>query len=286
LDGKENRNTLQATYFVTKMPSIYNVENLIQNDLACLSQLQPEGWPDILVHYKFYLNSTFCLPVKIEIDNKIVAIGAAIMHKQTAWLGHIIVHEEYRNKGLGSTITQSLIESLHKADYKTILLIATKLGEPVYKKLGFEKETEYVSYATPQNNLNIFEDVIPFEIGFKKQLLELDYLATGEMRKHILTPHLLNGKLILENKSVKGFYLPTLGEGLIIANTPDAGKKLLMNKLTTGSRMALPADNTVGVEFLLQNGFTEGFRGAKMRLGQKIICRPEIIYSRIGGNLG
>jgi GNAT superfamily N-acetyltransferase len=264
----------------------YIVEKLTHFDLPALTQLQPEGWPNILPHYILYTDAKYCSPVKITIDNSIVAIGTAVMHKQTAWLGHIIVHAEHRNKGLGSCITQHLIDSLREANYNTILLIATKLGEPVYKKLGFEKETEYVSYASPENYSGHSEDISPFENCFTSQLLELDYLTTGEVREEILMPHLKNGKLIIENNSVVGFYLPTLGEGLIVACKPDAGRKLLINKLTTTNKTALPVNNTTGTEFLLQNGFKEVFRGAKMRLGKKIICKAENIYSRIGGNLG
>jgi GNAT superfamily N-acetyltransferase len=268
------------------MPLNYNVENFIQKDLSDLVQLQPEGWSDILPYYTFYVSNKFCAPVKIKLNGKIVAIGAAIMHKQTAWLGHIIVHPEHRNKGLGSVITQSLIESLHKANYETILLIATKLGEPVYKKLGFEKETEYISYVKQDKNFSVSGDVMPFEPRFKKQLLELDSSTTGELREQILIPHIENGKVIIDDNSLKGFYLPTLGEGLIIASAPEVGKKLLLDKFSTTCKIALPVNNVTGTEFLLQNGFTEVFRGAKMRLGKKIICMPQNIYSRIGGNLG
>jgi GNAT superfamily N-acetyltransferase len=264
----------------------YNVENFIQNDLSALPQLQPDGWPDILPHYVFYLDAGFCLPVKIELSNVLVAVGTAIMHNKTAWLGHIIVHPKHRKNGLGSMITQKLIALLHARNYETIFLIATKLGEPVYSKLGFEKETEYVSYSKQENTFSTNEDLTPFEIRFKNELMDLDYLTTGELRDQLILPHLPNGKVIIENNTLTGFYLPTLGEGVIIASTPLAGKKMIKHKLPATNKIALPVDNVAGTDFLLQHGFTEGFRGAKMRLGKKIPCKPENIYGRIGGNLG
>jgi GNAT superfamily N-acetyltransferase len=261
------------------------IKNIIQNDFAEISHLQPEGWSNILPYYNFYVNSNFCHAVKITQNNKILGVGAAIMHEHTAWLGHIIVHTDHRNKGLGKMITQSLIDFLYPKQIKTILLIATTLGEPVYRRLGFEKETEYINFKQ-EKNLTLLSEGMAFSKAYEKQILDLDQKVSGELRSRLLSPHLEHAKLIIENNCVHGFYLPTLGEGCIIAESEEAGIKLLGIKHTAPKKTAMPINNKAGCEFLLRNGFTEAFRGSRMWLGKKISSQPENNYSRIGGNLG
>jgi len=96
-------------------------------DLELITALQPPDWPNIIPSIEFYIISTFCFPIKLIIDNKIVGIGTTIIHNDIAWLAHIIVHPEHRNQGIGKIITQTLVDSLQtKCD--TIYLIATDLG--------------------------------------------------------------------------------------------------------------------------------------------------------------
>src|SRR5688500_3639509 len=121
--------------------------DLFPDELNDLIALQPEGWPDIRPHFQFYFNSSFCSPIKLVADKKIVGIGSCIYHRETAWLGHIIVHKEFRNQGIGTKITQALVERALEINSSTISLIATELGEPVYAKLGFRKESDYCFFT-------------------------------------------------------------------------------------------------------------------------------------------
>ena len=60
------------------------------------------------------------------------------------WLAHINVQPGNRNHGLGKLITQFLVDEAQAKNCDTIYLIATDLCEPVYKKVGFETETDYL----------------------------------------------------------------------------------------------------------------------------------------------
>src|SRR5690242_17103555 len=120
------------------------IESLTNEDLPQVSGLQPEGWPSIIPSYQFYLQSSFCFPLKLSVDNQLAGVGTAIVHANTAWLAHIIVDPRQRNKGIGTDITKALIQLAEKYYCRTILLLATTLGEPVYTKLGFRKELDYI----------------------------------------------------------------------------------------------------------------------------------------------
>ena len=91
----------------------------------------------------------------------------------------------------------------------------------------------------------------------------------------------------LDEDKVMGYYIPDLKEGMIVADTKEAGIALMKIKYSTTDKAVLPSDNLTGMNFLQQNGFMETERkGVRMILGKDIHWKPSAIYSRIGGNLG
>src|SRR5262249_50664110 len=117
---------------------------LTLNDLGGVAALQPADWGDIVAPAREYILSPFCYPVKIVEHGTMIGMGTTIVHANSAWLAHIIVHPDHRSKGIGTIITQALIGSLKNTSCETILLIATELGAFVYSKLGFEKVNDYI----------------------------------------------------------------------------------------------------------------------------------------------
>jgi N-acetylglutamate synthase-like GNAT family acetyltransferase len=113
-------------------------------DLEQIGDLQPEGWRDIKEEFLRYVKNDFCNPVKVSLDNKIIGLGTSILFRNTAWMAHVIVGKEYRNQGIGSQIIDNLLTDLKSKSIESVLLIATELGEPVYKKAGFRPVTDYI----------------------------------------------------------------------------------------------------------------------------------------------
>jgi len=263
-------------------------DQLKKTETHKLTALQPEGWPDIVPHFDFYTNAKYCFPIKISIDNKIVGIGSSIIHDNSAWLAHIIVHPEHRNKGIGKQITQKLIKQTTEKGCKTIQLIATELGAYVYEKVGFKIDTEYIFYKVSENKEKHIASnhVIPYQDSLYENLLAFDYDISGENRQVSLKQHLKNAFIFFKNNKIEGFFLPSFGEGLILASTPEAGIELLKLRLNTHKNVIFPINNSVAKEFTENKGYEIAYRAKRMRLGTKPITKPANIYARIGGNLG
>ncbi len=264
-----------------------DIQTLEHSDINLIIDLQPTGW-EIIPSFDFYTLSDFCFPIKVTIDKKIVGIGTTTIHNDIAWLAHIIVHPDYRNQSIGKLITQTLVEISNSKLCDTIYLLATDLGEPVYKKVGFETETDYL-YFKGEKTIGTYtktENIVAFNSDFKKQISNLDRQVSGEDRMFQLEQHLSSGFVYSQDNEVKGFYLPTLGDGLIIASTNSAGQELMKLRLTSKDFAAFPIDNVSSTEFMHQNNFKEVRREKRMRLGKKRNWQPTNIYNRIGGNLG
>ena len=257
-------------------------------DLAFLKDFEPPGWGDLVPRFEHFLASPVCYPLKLVTDNKMVAIGASIMHRNTAWLACIIVHLDYRNKGLGKLITQQLIANIDTQHYKTIYLEATDLGYPVYKKLGFELDAEYIYLKTDATFYegHTSECIVLFDKKFRSQLYALDQQVSGEQRSAALEEHITTSKIYLHKCNIQGFYMPTLGDGLIVANTPQAGIALMKCRLQTQKFAILPLDNAIAIDFLKQQHFYPVRIGRRLFLGEKRIWQPQNLYNRISGQLG
>jgi len=198
------------------------------------------------------------------------------------------VHPLYRNEGIGRLITQKLVKSLFEKNIGTIYLIATELGQPVYEKIGFLIETDYLFFKDLNANKSIAasNNIVPIIDEFSNQILNLDFKVSGENRTEIIKPNLAEGFAFLNGDIVEGFYLPTLGEGMIIANTNAAGIELMKLRMTTKENIAFPIDNKAARDFLYGENYKEFKTAKRMRLGIKKAWEPKNIYNRIGGNLG
>jgi hypothetical protein len=181
-----------------------------------------------------------------------------------------------------------LVDSSRAKSCDTIYLIATESGEPVYKKIGFETETEYVFFEDirPNGSWTASKNIVAFTNDFKTQIGNLDKRVSGEDRLMHLEQYLDESFVFQTDNIVEGFYLPAFGEGLAVANTTLAGYELMKLRLATREHAAFPVDNVSASQFMHRNNFKE-FRTAKrMRLGAKRAWQPSKVYNRIGGNLG
>ena len=262
------------------------IANFSKNDIASLKELQPPNWPDITASHQFYLSSDFCTTLKLVDNNKIIGVGTSIIHDDVAWLAQIIIHPDWRNKGLGKLITEALIEQLTK--YKTIYLIATELGEPVYTKLNFKIETEYIFFRRNEiNSIHVDNKyIVSFDESYRNKIYELDGFVSGENRINHLQNFITNSVLYINKNILEGCYLPSFGDGLIIANNSTAGIALMENRIQTKQEACIPIDNKIAIEFVKTNSFNEYRRAKRMYLGEKLNFKPEYVYNRVSGQIG
>ena len=263
-------------------------ETVTSADLDEIRNLQPQDWSDIIPEFKFYIQSSFCCPIKTKIDDKIVGIGASIVFNNTSWIAHIIVDSEYRNKGFGKQIVTELLNALKRDSVATCSLIATELGKPVYLKAGFRIASEYSFFQREKQWIEcpVSENVISFKEQHRAMIYELDHKISGEKRELLLKDYLSNSIVFVESNKVLGFYIPDLKEGLIYADTDEAGLELMKLKYARVDKAVLPSGNSKGVEFLRQNGFVETRKVSRMILGKELDWNPKKMFGRIGGNFG
>jgi GNAT superfamily N-acetyltransferase len=263
------------------------LSSLEMQDLELIRELQPPTWNDIVPRCRYMIGNPACLQLKAVMADQIVGIGSSLSHKDTAWLATIVVHPGYRNQGIGTLITSSLLSRLDRSVFTTVYLDATELGFPVYQKLGFIPEIKYQHFKGIANvSANSSEFIIPFEAQYQQEVLDLDKNISGECREQVLLEEIRSAVLYRRNKKILGAYFPALYEGLIIAANQEAGLALMGHRLSSRDNAALPETNLAGLEFLNQCGLIHFRTSNRMRLGLERPWQPGLLFNRISGQLG
>lgn len=263
------------------------IEPFTLSDIPHLPALQPEGWLPLGPYYEFYVKAPFCHPVKYNVSGRMAGIGCAIRHRSSGWLAHIIVAPEYRRQGIGTRITKWLMNFLiSEYQFRTLHLAATPIGLPVYRQLGFRPLSDYVFMRDGKLKGEAPPETVPFSEDLRDAALAMDFAASSEDRSQLLEPHWSNGRFVKNNGALEGYYLPTLGEGYILATRPEVGLALMRLKHGNGGVAVVPEENRKAMHYLTKNGYTEYRRGTRMIYGEPLPWRPEMIFGRIGGNLG
>ena len=82
----------------------------------------------------------------------------------------------------------------------------------------------------------------------------------------------------------KAYFIPDLGDGVILADNNISGIELLRIKHTLKKCMTvLPAENQAGNNFFIENGFELHNHAYRMVLGNEVNWKPQSVFCRIGG---
>lgn len=267
---------------------MFQFDKFVSADILDLTRLQPPDWRDIRPRFEYFIQSPNCDPIKLLYNNQTIGIGTTIKHEDTAWLACIIVQNEFRNQGLGSKITLELMNSLNPGKFKTIYLDATDLGFHVYSKIGFQLDCEYQHFkkADDLSSQNVSSNISVLPHSRIRDVLDLDRQVSGENRSFIFMENLKDAKVYMADEEIQGFYLPALGEGLIIAADEEAGLSLMVARCFEKTSASLPSQNEKAVQQLINSHFEFYRNSRRMYFGEPRKWNPSGLFNRISGQLG
>lgn len=268
---------------------LLSIQALERKDIAIIPELQPKDWSGVASRFEEHFGWTYFYPVKAVMDDLIVGVGQIILFETSAWLGNIIVRETHQRQGIGRLITLQLVEMAKALSRNNLFLLATPQGQLLYEKLGFQTAGTHAFYRKETDNPitpvkhSAIQRADPHHFG---QILSIDKTATGEDRSALLERYLAKAWVFESDlqTSIQGFYLPDLGEGLIVAGNANAGTALLAFR--NQAQIVIPSENKAAVAYLETQGYTSFRTATLMYLGKNKKWIPSMIYSRIGGYAG
>jgi len=216
-------------------------------------------------------------------DGLVVGVAGCVRFGRTGWLGNVAVDDDFRGQGLGRAISQTAVDCLHRAGVETVLLTATKLGKPIYERLGFADEgVSYGIWEQQQAPVLGCDRSAAVEPGQIDEAIRQDAETTGEDRRSYLVPFPDRARVVA-GRSQAGYRVALpWGGGPVIAASRAAARPLLVDMIRTspGARLAFPELNVHGAALAVSLGFRLARRVRRMRLGPPVPgFRPGMIYN-------
>jgi predicted N-acetyltransferase YhbS len=234
-------------------------------------------------------------------DTQVVGVSYAASFGRTGWIGNVAVHPEARSRGIGTAVSQAALDALRRAGAVTVLLTATKLGRPIYEKLGFGydglhygmwRRPEEPGTATGRPDQTATDGqaargaaadaagdgaVITGGLG---DVAGLDAGATGEDRRRYLGSFAAQARVTRDGA---GYRLPLpWGRGPVVASSADPARALLADMVRTEADpfLAFPETNAAGAEVATSLGLRQVSSIPRMRFGPPVPgFRPEWIFN-------
>jgi GNAT superfamily N-acetyltransferase len=235
-----------------------------------------------------------------EEDGRPCGSGSTTVYgNRTAWIGMILVHPAFRNRGIGTAIMNKCIEHLQSKAVESIKLDATDLGRPVYLKLGFLDERPIHRYAGKRpRGVAAHRETRAIAADDWPAIGNVDRMAFDADRLDLL--RILSGEapaaVISDSGRVRGYGFARRGYnasfvGPAVATDADAARAIvetLLAGLPDGEVFwdVLP-DNTAGKELAESLGLTVARRLVRMYLGSHVHPGDvNLVYGAAGFELG
>jgi GNAT superfamily N-acetyltransferase len=256
-----------------------------------------QDWGDRRVNLEFVVGHEQTRPFVADADGTVVGTGVVTLNGPVAWIGTVFVDPAWRRRGVGLELTRATIDAADQAGCRTIVLVATDAGRPMYERLGFEVQAWYRTLEAPglSRSTPVDPRIRPFTRSDLPAMAALDADATGEDRAHLLDAFATEATarvLDTGNGVLGGFVVraPWGGGATIAPRMDDACAILDARRVAHGpdgrTRAGLLAENQAGIERLLATGWTEAWRAPRLVRGDPLSWHPEAIWGQFNHALG
>jgi predicted N-acetyltransferase YhbS len=216
-------------------------------------------------------------------DDRVAGVASSARFGRTGWLGNVAVDDDVRGQGLGRELSQTAVDCLRHAGVETVLLTATKLGQPIYERLGFADDgISYGIWEQQEAPILACDRSATVQPGQLEDVISQDTGATGEDRRGYLAPF-ADRAWVPAGRGRDGYRVALpWGGGPVIAANPACARQLIIDMLraSPGSRLGFPEVNAHGAALAVSLGFQLSRRVRRMRLGPPVAgYRPGAIYN-------
>jgi GNAT superfamily N-acetyltransferase len=245
------------------------------------------------------------------LDGHVVATGMGTNNGPIGWVGSIFVDASLRRHGYGRAITEAVCDRLESRGCETLALIASDLGRPVYREMGFRVDGWYQIWEAPTlpspdpvGRAGGSDDAVvrPASRDDVAAIAALDRKATGEDRTAVLAA-LIDRTWVLPTAAggggeIRGFLAQERAEsGTVIASKPGDAALLLRHLRAVGhgrvervrAAVPRPPDGEVRPEarqLLGEAGWTPAFETPRMLRGPSPVWDPTLIWGILGFSFG
>lgn len=255
-----------------------------------------QDWGDRRKNLEFVTGHAETRPFVAHVEGDVVGTSVLSVNGAVGWIGTVWVDPAWRRRGIGLDLTRATIDEAEAAGCRTLILVATEAGRPLYERLGFEVQTWYRNFHVDGLDGEAADPrVRPFRAGDLEPMTALDAAATGEDRAHLLRAFAApDTTRVLERAdgSLGGFVVraPWGGGATVAPRIEDAEAILHARRVVSGAartvRAGLLAENEAGIDRLAELGWTESWRAPRLVRGEPLAWDPAAIWGQFNHALG
>ena len=225
------------------------------------------------------------------------AVACAFDH--VGWIAMVLVHPDYRGRGIGTCLVERSIAHLERLAVRSIRLDATPLGRPMYEKLRFRVEYALARWEGTAPVRSPPPRVVRVDADHLEAIAELDRRITGTPRARLLH-HLFRQqpaamRVVTGPEGLAGY--ATWREGSLAAQIGPAmalraeiGEELMDAMLAAcpGRRVFvdIPCDNALATRWAAARGLAVQRPLIRMVRGAPIADRPACLWASSGPECG
>jgi predicted N-acetyltransferase YhbS len=272
-----------------------SIRTMKPDDIAATTEVVLNGgWGDRQVWFSFAASHDQCVPFVAELDDEIVGTAIATINGNAGWVGTVFVAPQARGRGIGGALTDATIDALEAAGCRTLVLVATDEGRPIYERRGFAVETSYFMIEAPGTGSGV-SPLRPFRGEDLEEVVMLDRKATGEDRAHLFREFATETSarcMGAEDGALRGFAVrapwggwatvaPTLEDGIALL---DARRAVAPPDKTI--RAGVLGENQDALERLLGTGWRETRHAPRLIRGEPLDWQPTWLWGQFNFALG
>jgi ribosomal protein S18 acetylase RimI-like enzyme len=283
---------------VTTSTSHATIRPMLAADVAPATEaILRDHWGDRRAWFEFATTQPACRPVVAEIGGALAGTGVGTANGSVGWVGTIWVDPARRGAGLGRALTQAVIDGLEAAGCRTLVLVATEEGLPLYERMGFELQARYRILEAPGLDPAAVApdpEVRAFDRADLDALCALDLAATGEDRGHAIrrfaSPE--TSRVLDVDGTIRGFVIraPWGGGATVARDRGDAMRLLEARRRASGAggrvRVGLVEDNAAGLAALEAAGLTPIWSAPRLIRGEPLDWHPDWIWGQFNHAMG
>jgi N-acetylglutamate synthase-like GNAT family acetyltransferase len=227
-----------------------------------------------------------------------------------AWIGNVVVSEEYRHKGVATLLLKHAVRHLRKEGVKTVRLYSYQKAEPLYESLGFAREGVVGVFSKPPargrsvaegRESEVQADLLSAQQVDLQHLINFDSNCFGSDRQRVISFMIrsegvasfvkANGR---NRRRIIGYIMASegkqeceIGPWICEPERVDAAEDLLQAIINRFRKkritLATPLEKTVATNLLQKLGFAKTMDVPRMRKGRNLYNgKPEWIFA-VGG---
>lgn len=254
---------------------------------AGMALVEAANWNQTAHEWELFLSLSPSGCFVAEADGRVVGTVTTLDYGPFAWISMVLVDPALRGQGTGSGLMRVAMERL--AGVPCVRLDATPLGEPVYRKLGFEPEYGLVRLERPGQPAPKRTTGFPPLVA--DAIMTRDALAFDADRSAVLRTLAAQAPELCRESPGRGYILGRRGRrfvhlGPLAADDESAARELTLAVLPeTGAVIDVPEERGDFIQFLKQHGFRQQRPLLRMCRGAAPPLRPQI-YAITGPELG